>query len=250
MKMFKALIIDDEKLARDRLSKLLSKYNDSIDICGQVQNSEEAISHINKYQPDLLFLDIEMPKVNGFQLLELLESKPLVIFTTAYDQYALKAFNNLSIDYLLKPIDEEKLERAIKKLDILNQKRGIERDYSVLLDVLTTKKLTTLGVKSGDKIRLLPVSDIVRIQSKDKYLSAYDNKCKEYVLDKTLKQLISSLPDKFIRVHRSHIINLDKLREIRKTFGGKYVLVLNDNGLTEITCSTSYVQQLRKNLMI
>ena len=168
-KTWNVLVIDDETLARQRLKRLLMLHN-NIKIIGEASNGKEGLEQIALLQPDVIFLDIEMPGLNGFELLSRLNNPPKVIFTTAYDQYAVRAFEEESIDYLLKPIEKERLEKAINKLNSYQQ----PPDYTIALELLMgqlkiKKEIKTLTVKIGDRILLVKLKDLAFIEAEEIY---------------------------------------------------------------------------------
>lgn len=243
--MWKTIIIDDEQLARQRIKRLLKEY-DEVDIIGEAENGQEGLAIIEQLQPDLIFLDIEMPILNGFEMLSKLKNHPKVVFTTAYDQYAIKAFEEGSIDYLLKPIELERLDKTIKKLKQTNLAAAAPIAIEDLLRQINGKKsIKTLTVKIGDKILLVKLSDIVHIQAEDKYVFLHTVDGKKHLTDFTLSTLEEKLPEEFVRIHRSDIINTDYIKEIRKGFNGALIFVLNNLNETRVTSSRSNSEALR-----
>ncbi|RZK43984.1 MAG: response regulator [Pedobacter sp.] len=242
--MWKTIVIDDEQLARQRLKRLLKNY-DEVDVIAEAENGEQGLALIHDKRPDLIFLDIEMPVLNGFEMLAKLDFQPKVVFTTAYDQYAIKAFDEGSIDYLLKPIEVERLDKTIKKLRESNLS-NMPIQFETLMRQMQTKKLMkTLTVKLGDKILLVKLSDIVYVQAEDKYVFLHTVDGKKHLTDFTLSNLEDKLPEEFVRVHRSEIINTEYIKEIRKGFNGAFVFLLNDQNDTRITSSRSNSESLR-----
>ncbi|RZL37814.1 MAG: response regulator [Pedobacter sp.] len=243
--MWKTIIIDDEHLARKRIKRLLAAY-DEFDIIGEAGNGQEGLTIIEQLQPDLIFLDIEMPVLNGFEMLAKLEHQPKIVFTTAYDQYAIKAFEEGSIDYLLKPIELERLDKTIKKLKQTNLTAATPIAIEDLLRQINGKKsIKTLTVKIGDKILLVKLNDIVHIQSEDKYVFLHTVDGKKHLTDFTLSTLEDKLPEEFLRIHRGDIINIDYIKEIRKGFNGALIFVLNNVTETRVTSSRSNSETLR-----
>ncbi len=195
-KRWNTFIIDDEELARQRLKRLLAPH-DSIHIIGDAANGQQGLQQIEKLHPDLVFLDIEMPVLNGFEMLSRLAKPPKVIFTTAYDQYAVKAFEEESIDYLLKPIEEERLSKAINRLQTLSG----ATDYTIPLDLLMKqlkikKEVKTLTVKIGDRILLIKIQDLVYIEAEEKYVFLNTLDGKRNLTDFTITSLTEKLPDR------------------------------------------------------
>jgi len=244
----RALIIDDEELARKRLHKMLQDFKSELEVVDEAGNGEEAVKKIEEIRPDVIFLDIQMPGCDGFEVARRLHMKPFIVFVTAYDEYALKAFEENSVDYLLKPIDRKRLEKAVEKLRRLFNvsKPQLNENVERLLSQLASAPVKRMQVKSGDKILLINVDDIVYFEAKDKYtfLHTFDQK---HIIDFTLADLEGKL-DKanFIRIHRSSIINLKYIRELVKWFGGKYKVRLTDKNRTELVVSRGYVDQIQK----
>lgn len=242
------IIIDDEELARQRLIRLLTPYS-FINIIAQASNGLEGLKMVEKHQPDLIFLDIEMPVMNGFEMLSKVKKQPKVIFTTAYDQYAIKAFEENSLDYLLKPIEKERLEKSIQKLQETHKPMALP--LQDLLDQLKPKKeVKTLTVKIGDKILLIQLSAIVAIEAEDKYVFLHTEDGNKHLTDFTLTSLEEKLPDTFCRIHRSIIINTDKIKEIRKSFNGALVFLMNNSAQSKYTSSRSNSEALRERFDI
>jgi two-component system, LytTR family, response regulator len=244
----RALIIDDEELARTRLRNMLQDFEDELEVIDEAGNGKEAIKKIEALHPDIIFLDIQMPGCDGFEVVRRLNVKPFIVFVTAYDEYALKAFEENSVDYLLKPVGRKRLEMAVEKLRRLFNTHNPQLNENIerLLSRLTSAPLMRLQVKTGDKILLVNVDDIVYFEAKDKYtfLHTVDQ---EHIIDFTLADLEGRL-DKtnFIRIHRSNIINLKYIRELVKWFGGKYKVRLKDKYQTELSVSRGYVDQVQK----
>jgi two-component system LytT family response regulator len=248
MNTYTCLIIDDEELARQRLIRLLAPYT-FIEIVAQASNGKEGLEMVELHKPDLIFLDIEMPVMNGFEMLSKIKKQPKVIFTTAYDQYAIKAFEENSLDYLLKPIEKERLEKSLEKLQEMHKPMALP--LQDLLDQLKPKKeIKTLTVKIGDKILLIQLAKIVAIEAEDKYVFLHTDDGNKHLTDFTLTNLEEKLPDTFCRIHRSSIINTDKIKEIRKSFNGALVFVMNNQAQSKFTSSRSNSEVLRERFDI
>ncbi len=243
--MWKTIIIDDEQLARQRIKRLLKEY-DEVDIVAEAENGQEGLTIIEQLKPDLIFLDIEMPILNGFEMLAKLNHQPKVVFTTAYDQYAIKAFEEGSIDYLLKPIELDRLDKTIKKLKQTNLTTTNQVPLEELIRQINGKKsIKTLTVKIGEKILLIKLSDIVHIQAEDKYVFLHTVDGKKHLTDFTLSTLEDKLPEEFLRIHRGDIINTDYIKEIRKGFNGALIFLLNNTSESRVTSSRSNSEALR-----
>jgi two-component system LytT family response regulator len=243
-KVWKTLIVDDEQLARQRLKRLLKPYNE-LEIIGEAVNGADGLEQIESLRPDLIFLDIEMPVLNGFEMLAKLDRQPKVVFTTAYDQYAIKAFEEDSIDYLLKPVEAERLEKTIKKLhQTQSQVSGPLPLEALMKQLLVKKDMKTLTVKIGDRILLIKLTDILFIDAEDKYVFLHTADGKKHLTDFTISSLEDKLPEQFIRIHRGTIINTDHIKEIRKGFNGALVFLMNNTDV-KLTSSRSNGDMLR-----
>lgn len=247
--MFKALIIDDEPLARARLRRLLSNYAADLMIIGEAGNGEEGAELINVLKPDVIFLDIEMPVLNGFEMLAKLEFHPTVIFATAYDQYAVKAFEKNSIDYLLKPIEEERLAKTMQRLrhDLIKNNFNAAKQAVVNAPA---KKMSTLSLQIGERIILVKTEDIVYIEADEKYVFIHTKDDKKYITNFTLKGLEEKLNNDFMRIHRSLIININQIDEIRRSFNGAFTFVMKGTAQARLKSSRSYADEIRKTLEI
>jgi len=227
--MLKAVIIDDEPKAIQGLSWELSNFNDEIEVIATFTEPEKALHYIKNTHLDCLFLDVEMPTMDGFQFIEKLDNKDFaIVITTAYNEYAIKAFKKEAIDYLLKPIDSDDLAETISKVKKFNSRIvNTDKFEKILLnfnDKLSNKKIT---INTDGKLVFLEPSDIFYAESDGNYttLNLLDNK--KIVLTKKLKEVESLLPDNhFFRIHNSYIINLNKIKEFLKTDG--YVVLEND----------------------
>jgi two-component system LytT family response regulator len=249
-KTWKTLIIDDEQLARQRLIRLLKAYDD-FEIIGEAINGQDGFEKIEELKPELIFLDVEMPVFNGFELLAKLKHQPKVVFTTAYDQYAIKAFEEDSIDYLLKPVETERLEKTIKKLQQTALQPPAYLPLEALMKQFRVKKdIKTLTVKIGDKILLIKLDTIIHIEAEEKYVFLHTADGKKHLTDFTINSLEEKLPEQFIRIHRGYIINSDHIKEIRKSFNGAFVFVMNNAENTRLTSSRSNGEMLRERLNI
>ena len=234
---FRSIIIEDEKLARERLKLLLQKHEDVIETIDEAANGLEGLDKIKKHKPDLIFLDIQMPGLTGFEMLQQLEDIPLVIFTTAYDEYALQAFETNTIDYLLKPIAPERLEKAISKLQQMgNNKPLLNEQMLDFISKMSQPKVSFIKVKTGSITKLIKLDKIYYFQAEDKYtfLHTYDRK---YILSESLNDLEKTLTNQFKRIRRSCIINVDFIKKIVSLSNNKSVVVLQDEQNTELPIS-------------
>lgn len=228
----KVLIIDDELLAIQIIKEYLSEIPD-MEVVGECNNGFDGLKAINEKNPDLIFLDIQMPKLTGFEMLELLDNPPLIIFTTAYEEFALKAFEKNAIDYLLKPFSKNRFLQALEKAQ-KNFSEKKENDYKPLLENINQNKdiLNRIAVKESGKIFIIPVDDIYYIESADDYV-VISTSNKEYVKHATMKFYESKLPKNyFVRIHRSTIININFIKEIQTyTKDTLSVIMKNDKSL-------------------
>lgn len=234
--LFRTILVDDEALALRRLERLLESYADRLQIIGQAQDGAEAVALIDRLKPDLVFLDIQMPELNGFEVLQKLNHVPVIIFSTAFDQYALDAFETNSIDYLLKPIDPQRLDQAIEKLIRLTESDPYRFQLKQLLNHLnmTPKRIK---VRSGDEIRLLALDQIVFLRASHKLVELHTQD-QDYLMDQSLNQLESELPSQdFVRIHRSVIINLNHVDKISKMFNGAYQVRMKDHKHSDLPIS-------------
>jgi len=227
----KALIIDDERLARKELTNLLKDHHE-IEIIGEAVNADDAYQKILSLDPDLLFLDIQMPGKTGFELLEMLDRVPKVIFTTAYDEYALKAFEVNALDYLLKPIQPERLSESIKKLFSQEETQPVQEESP------KQKKLGAndqVFVKDGDKCWFVKLADVRLFESDGNYIKVYFENFKP-MIHKSLNALDERLDDRtFFRASRKHIINLLWVEKIEPWFNGGLMVQLKGGGRIEVS---------------
>ncbi|MFN5914085.1 MAG: LytR/AlgR family response regulator transcription factor [Chitinophagaceae bacterium] len=229
----RAIIIDDERLARNELKKLLSEY-DEIDVIAEASNADDAVVLINEQQPDLIFLDIQMPAKTGFDRLSELDRSPLVVFTTAHDEYALRAFEVNALDYLLKPIDPKRLSDAVQKImnveeredseeGIREENRGILRDNDQVF------------VKDGEKCWFVRLSDIRLFESVGNYARVFFGANRPLIL-KSLNSLEERLDTKtFFRANRKHIVNLRMIEKVEPFFNGGLLLEIRGGEKIEVS---------------
>lgn len=226
----KALIIDDERLARKELISLLSNYS-KIEIVGEAMNADDAQEKIAALNPELLFLDIQMPGKNGFELLESLDIVPKVIFTTAYDEYALKAFEVSALDYLLKPIRKERLDECIQKIvaeEIIDKAEFQSQEYKLGLN-------DRVFVKDGEKCWFVRLSEVRLFESDGNYIKVYFDNFKP-MIHKSLNALDKKLDDRaFFRASRKHIINLSWVDSIESWFNGGLLVKMKGGEKVEVS---------------
>jgi len=255
--MMRVFLVDDEPLALKRLSRLLREMN-SVEIIGQETDSLVALEKLNRLDKlllDAIFLDVQMPELNGFELLAKLDWQPLVVFATAYDRYALQAFEVHSIDYLLKPIEREKLERALGKLErflATNQPApDLQTTIRQITDSLANAKKdypTRIASKLGEKIRFVELAQITHFYAEDKLTFAATANG-NFVVDRTIAELERELnPAKFVRIHRATLLNLDYVEEINSWFGGRLAVKIKDGKRTQLTVARDRVRDLKEKL--
>jgi len=230
----KALIVDDEPLARERIRTLLAKEPD-IEVVGECANGDEALAAMKKQPVGLLFLDVQMPEMDGFELLSRLgkDALPVVIFVTAYDQHAVRAFEVHALDYLLKPFKQSRFKEAVQRVRDQIGRRQTDEVSQRLLQLLNERKpaavyLNRLTVRENDRVLLVKASQIEWIESAGNYVVLHVGK-QNHILRETLATLEAQLdPKLFLRVSRSALVNLDQVRELQPLFKGEYVVVLHD----------------------
>ncbi len=243
------LIIEDEELARNLLRSYLKDHPD-IEVIGECENGFDGIKAINEKKPDLVFLDIQMPKITGFEMIELLDFKPQIIFTTAYDQYALKAFEMNAVDYLLKPFSKDRMLAAIDKVKhrILTDENNEEK-----LEELTNFRageafIDRVVVKDRHKIHIITVDKIRYIESLDDYVMIYTHDGR-HMKQKTMKYFEENLdPKNFIRIHRSFIVQVDNIAEIQQYEKESYIVILKDQNKTKLKVSKTGYKKIKEVL--
>lgn len=227
--MIKTILIDDEPLARSITREYLQPHAD-VAVVAECNDGFEGIKAIAHHKPDLIFLDIQMPKINGFEMLELLEQPPAVIFTTAFDEYAMKAFEAHAIDYLLKPFSRERFDKALEKwmqqrghADKSNQQAAILRE-----EIRQPEERTRVVVREGGNIRIIPVQEIQYLEAYDDYVKIYTAK-EMFLKKKTMSFYEQSLdPAQFVRVHRSYMIQLTQLTRIEPLEKDTHIALLKN----------------------
>jgi two-component system LytT family response regulator len=249
----KTILIDDESLALSRLRRLLEKHQDVFSIVSEARNGAEGLVEIDKHNPDVIFLDIEMPLLNGFEMLSKLAKMPLVVFSTAYDQYAIRAFEENSVDYLLKPVENDRLLKTIDKIRNITSAGVTTPDnnpYSdnllrLLEEMKPKKEIFSLSVKSGDRILLIPLTEITHFEAEEKYVFLNTLDGQKYLLNYTLTSLEEKLPRHYLRISRAGIVNSHHIKEIQKHFNGKYVILMRDRKASQVTSGSTYTDVIR-----
>ena len=244
----KCVIVDDEELARQLLAEYLGEY-DNIEIVAECGSGRDAIRKIDELGADLVFLDVQMPGIDGFDVLENIESDPFVIFCTAYDKYAIKAFEKNTIDYLLKPLDKDRFDQAISRAT--ERISNNESNFMHILEDLNSKDVpgfsNNIFVQKSEKLVNLPVQNIIHLEASKDY-TIISTKSEQFVSSTGISKLEEKLdPEIFIRIHRSTIINLQKLTEIEK-FGSGNLAAHMENGKT-FPISRSYAKSIRDRIV-
>ena len=249
-----ALIVDDEPLARARMRSLLAPYSSESEIAGEAASGAEAIEKIGQLLPDVVFLDIQLNDMDAFEALKSLEEDmPLIVFTTAYDDFALRAYEENTIDYLLKPVEPARLEKTVEKLRKRLEQSASENQlpenfsWDAFKQMMgsTSNYLQRLQVKIGDRILLVNVDEIIRFQSEEKYTTVY-TLGGQHVIDTPLVDLEKKLdPRQFVRIHRAHLVAIDYIAEIRKTDMSRLSVVLRDKDHTQLLVSRNFVKKVR-----
>lgn len=239
-------IADDERLARDLIKNLLAGYNE-LEVIGEAADGFETVKLVQELKPQLLFLDIQMPKLTGFEVLELLEHKPYIIFSTAYDNYALEAFKVNALDYLLKPYSDERFNEAVNRVKQAIA-AGTKSNVADTGITLPETALERIAVKENSRIYILPAQEISRIEAMDDYIVIFHNG-KKYYKKQTLKQAEAMLSqEKFVRIHRSHLVNLDFVKKLEPMEKEGWILLLSDGA--EVSVSKSGYAKLKEKLRI
>jgi two-component system LytT family response regulator len=242
------LVVDDEAPARERLKRLLAQIDD-VEIIGEAENGIQAIEMIEQELPDLVLLDIQMPGLDGFGVIEALEQPPPIVFVTAYDEHAIRAFEVNALDYLLKPASRERLEKAIcRAREAKAEARDFAAPLAPLLEHLTTQGhyLTRLAVRDRNHIRVLDINEVDWIGVEEEQVFIHTG-TQAYPIHRTLKELENRLdPTQFFRTHRSAIVNLDRVQEIIPWFKGTHKLRLTTGA--EVELSRARTRILRKVL--
>ncbi len=257
----RCIIVDDEQPARDELRYLLSRYDD-IDIIGEADSAGKAISLIQQSIPDLVFLDIQMPGRNGFEVISELSDMskiPLFVFATAYDNYAVKAFEESAVDYIMKPLSVKRLNLTLERIRkyFKEEEKSSEKSIEISLQALLSrmeapKESVKVSVEKNGRIQLLTPADIVYCSYESNRILVHTctESCTIYGVA-TMDKLADHLAGlSFFRIHRSMLVNLDAIREFSPWFNGKYNLIMNDSKGTELTVSRTRVKAFKQRLGI
>jgi len=249
-----AYLVDDEPLALGRLKRLLDRTG-RVEVIGSTTEPEKAVAELTASPPDVCFLDIEMPRLNGFGVLTQLPIQPIVIFTTAYDHYALQAFGVNSVDYLLKPVETEALERAITKAERLLHTEAGQPELRALLQQLTVslregkpQYSERIASRLGEHLRFLDLARVTHFYAEDKLTYAVADG-KAYCIDDTITALEAKLdPKHFVRIHRSTVVNIDWIKEVAPLPGGSLNLRLKDGKGTDLTVARDRAREFKQRV--
>ena len=234
----KVIIIDDEPLARSIVIEYIQHFPDLI-VSQVCSNGFEGIKAIQQYKPDLIILDIQMPKINGFEMLELIENPPAVIFATAFDEYAIKAFEAHAIDYLLKPFNQDRFEKAIKKWREKKNNSVADKQTKQLLDdvSLTAPQSERIVIKDGSKIKIIPIQDVHYLEAADDFVKVF-TKEGYFLKNKTMSHFEQVLdPSQFVRSHRSYIVNLQQITRIDPYEKDNHIAILRSGAKVPVSRS-------------
>jgi two-component system LytT family response regulator len=250
--MIRAYVVDDEALAVERLTRLLQATG-RVEVEGGVSDPEEALAYLRTHRVDVLFVDVQMPELTGFDLIRRLDSPPLIVFTTAYDRYALDAFEANSVDFLLKPVEPERLCRALDKVERM---AGIgPADMAALARELAARLAPPrppdrIASQAGERVVLLDLVRVTHFVARDKLTLAVANGC-EHVVDRTLADLEATLDSRrFVRIHRGTIVNVAAVQEVDRWVDGGVLVRLRDEKKTELPVARDRVRALKQRLGI
>jgi two-component system LytT family response regulator/two-component system response regulator LytT len=253
----RVLVVDDERPARDELCYQLEQLGD-VEVVSQAANGAEALAAVDRFEPDLIFLDIQMPGLNGFevarQLLEREDDAPALIFVTAFDQHAVEAFEVNAVDYLLKPVDRGRLEQALGRARRrLSQERpdAVNDQLERLVKMMASRRRDQVAVKVGERFLLVQAEEIIYASLADESINIVTGQVTGTSNYRTLDELQARLdPEVFWRVHRSHLVNINKIKEIVPWFSRNYILRMKDAKSTEIPVSRTQTKRLREYLKL
>ncbi|MFY0627905.1 MAG: LytTR family transcriptional regulator DNA-binding domain-containing protein [Reichenbachiella sp.] len=245
MSKIKALIIDDEHLAREIIKSYLNQ-DENIELIGECSDGFEGFKLINNLKPDIVFLDVMMPKLTGFEMLELLENPPVIIFSTAYDEYALKAFEKNAIDYLLKPYSSDRFNEALSKAkEKIGSSKNVQNDIKIIVEE-KHELLSRVAVKTGSKIQIIPIAKIKYLEAMDDYVSIHAEDGK-FLKQMTMKYFENHLPtEDFMRIHRSYIVKLKEIARLELLGKDSHVAILHDG--KQLSVSRSGYSKLKEAL--
>lgn len=240
----KTLLIDDEQLARALVQNFI-KADPDFEVIGEAEDGFQAMKMIQELKPDVIFLDIQMPKITGLEMLELIENPPIVVFSTAYDQYAIAAFEKNAIDYLLKPFSKDRFLKTLEKVKVkFAEKSDTKEDIAKLLSQ-PDKVLERVVVKNGTKIEVIPFEEIMYLETDGDYVWIHTEKAK-HLKQKTMKEFEQQLPAHFIRIHRSYLVNSEQILKLELYEKSSYVALMKNGA--KLTISKSGYKELKDAL--
>ncbi|TWO31521.1 response regulator transcription factor [Seonamhaeicola sediminis] len=245
---YTTIIIDDEAPARLGLKNMLKAFPETFQVIGTAENVTQAKEKIERQTPDIIFLDIEMPGQTGFDLLANLQTIPMVVFCTAYDEYALQAFETNSIDYLIKPVKQERLKKTVEKLKTFSKSKSTDEILNVLKEISNKKapkKMTSITVKKRDKLIFIKLEDVLYFEANDNYVTIHCD-FQNHLSTETISGLEQKLPDNFLRIHRGIIINKDHVKDIQTYFNSRFIITLNNKSAISITSGRSYNETIKQ----
>jgi two-component system LytT family response regulator len=231
--MSKIIVIDDEPLARSVVKEYLQTYPE-MELVQECNDGFEGVKAIHQHQPDLIFLDIQMPKINGFEMLELIDQPPAVIFTTAFDEYAIKAFESHAVDYLLKPFNKERFDKAIQKW---KEQAGTQKNTTDLLETasLSPAQSQRIVVKIGSKIKIIPIHEVYYLEAADDYVKVHTQDG-SFLKNKTMNHFEKTLDSQqFVRSHRSYIVNVQQITRIDPYEKDNHVAILKSGAKVPVS---------------
>lgn len=247
MQTYRVIIVEDEEPARDLLKRYLSAST-NIEIIGEFADGFEAAKAINSLKPDLVLLDIQLPRLTGFEILEIIEHPAAIIFTTAYDEYALKAFERNAVDYLLKPFSRDRFLQALERAKERMAAKSAPNLETLAENLTPNEPLNRIVVKTGKAIQVVPIEQIEMIEASDDYVSIY-TKQERFVKKQTMKYFEERLnPNTFIRTHRSYIVNITQIASIELYEKDSYIGILRNGNKVKI--SASGYKELKEKLGI
>ena len=245
--MIRTVIVDDEPHSVHRIKELLKEFPDC-DIVGEAYDGASALDMIRSLRPDLVFLDIRMPVMTGFEVLEKIDHSPLIVFVTAYDSYAVKAFEKDGIDYILKPVSAERFAVTMRR--VFSRRQTVTHDMLELLRTVALSRnyINRFAVRSRAEILVIPESEVYYFKAEDKYVFLCTDG-NEFIYETTLKDLETMLdPEKFLRIHKTYIVALGKIKKIKKTVISDHIIVLSDGQGTQLRVGRGFVSALRATL--
>lgn len=241
----KVLIVDDEQPARDRLRTILED-EDGFDVVGEARNGQDALAECERLSPDVVLLDIRMPGLDGIETahhLNALETSPAVVFTTAYDEYAIDAFEARAIGYVLKPVRRAKLVAALKHASSLTSQTLV----GVASDARINESRRHICARAHGELRLIPVESVISFQADQKYVAVHHDSGND-LIDESLKSLEAEFESRFVRIHRSALVAVDRIERLEKTTDGKTQVVLRDQQDDELMVSRRHLAEVRRRL--